>query len=403
VTPAKIVAATMMREHGETGVQTHINTVTEYLVSVGIPTEVVTPFSYLRPVATPVYAVRAAIDRLDGELSVWWYRYWHYLFLLGALRRRLPGEADDAVICTHCPVSALAALRARKSPCQRVFMVMHYDISQAEEWAIMGKISRTGGQYQSILRLESAVLPRLDGIVYVSEFMRDHTHRTIPATRAVPYIVMPNFLPSAPPPRGDEMGGDLISIGTLEPRKNQAYLLRVLAEAKRRGHEYSLTLVGDGQDRRGLGELAQSLGIARQVRFLGFQPKAARLLPGHRAYVHGALLESSPIALIEALSHGLPVFAGHVGGIPEMITEGVDGCFWPLDDPAGGARRVVELLEDPERYAELAAGATATFERRFHRGVLADRLVRFLTGRSDEPTARRGTSGPQEARLAGAS
>lgn len=375
-----VIAATVMREHGETGVQTHINVVTDYLRGQGRPAKVVTPFDYLFPVAAPVYAVRRAIDPRDGTFSVWWYRYWHYVFLKQALLRALRNEPDDVVICAHCPPSALAALRARGTRRRKVFMVMHYDISQAEEWAIRGKIERGGALYRSIQRLESTVLPRLDGIVYVSQFMRRVTLDTIPEAAGVPWIVMPNFLPPghAAPNGGEQVSGDLINIGTLEPRKNQSYLLRVLAEAKKLGKSYTLTLVGDGEHRTMLRELARTLGVEEQVRFMGFQPKAARFLPSHRAYVHSSILESSPIALIEALSCGKPLFAGQVGGIPEMFDDGIEGTFWPLDDPVEGARRLIALLEDPQRLEAMSRAARRKFEQAYSSDVLARRLVHFM-------------------------
>jgi glycosyltransferase involved in cell wall biosynthesis len=53
---------------------------------------------------------------------------------------------------------------------------------------------------------------------------------------------------------------------------------------------------------------------------------------GHQLYVHAALMESFPMTLIEALSHGLPLLAPAVGGIPEIFLDGQQGYFWPLDD-----------------------------------------------------------------------
>jgi glycosyltransferase involved in cell wall biosynthesis len=113
--------------------------------------------------------------------------------------------------------------------------------------------------------------------------------------------------------------GDLVSIGTLEPRKNQAYLLRVLAAINAQGRAYTLSLVGQGPDRKQLKDLARELGVAHQVRFLGYRGKAAHLLAGYRAYVHAATMENLSVTVIEALASELPVFAAPVGGIPEIF------------------------------------------------------------------------------------
>jgi glycosyltransferase involved in cell wall biosynthesis len=79
--------------------------------------------------------------------------------------------------------------------------------------------------------------------------------------------------------------------------------------------------------------------------------------------------------LIEALSFGRPVLAAAVGGIPEIITEGVEGCFWDLDNPEGGADILISLLEDPIRWQSMSDRARLTFQARFHPDVLADRWL----------------------------
>ena len=116
------------------------------------------------------------------------------------------------------------------------------------------------------------------------------------------------------------------------------------------------------------------------MQFLGFQGNAARLLSGHRAYVHSAVIENLPIVLIEALATGIPVLAAPVGGIPEVFTDGGEGFYWPLDDPAEGASRLIALLEDPARYAALADAAVQRFEQHFETSVVASRLLDFLRG-----------------------
>lgn len=78
------------------------------------------------------------------------------------------------------------------------------------------------------------MLPRLDGIVYVSEFMRRQVEERIPGARHIPAVVIPNAVPAVDRPRGPILG-DLVTVGALEARKNVGYLLEVLALAARRG------------------------------------------------------------------------------------------------------------------------------------------------------------------------
>jgi glycosyltransferase involved in cell wall biosynthesis len=372
-----IIFATLLREQGETGVQSHMRAFREYLTGRGREVRVLTPFANPRPLAYPVFAVRRVIDPLCGPLSIWWYRYWHYLFLRLALRREL-ADGRPKTVYAQCPLSARAALEARKGRDQRVIMAVHLNVSQAIEWAEKGKIRENGYFYKRIRELEQRVLPSLDGIVFVSRFMRNSLEREIPGIRGVAAAIVPNFAKAAPCFPGDKPEGDLVSIGTLEPRKNQGFLLKVVAAALRRGRRYSLTLIGDGVDRASLSALADALGIREQVRFSGYRADAAALLSGYRMYVHSATMENLPMALIEALAAGLPVAAAPVGGISEIFSDGMEGIYWRLDDPDAAAEALIRLLDDKQRYHAAAKAAVERFNSSFSVDRVAADLEDFL-------------------------
>jgi glycosyltransferase involved in cell wall biosynthesis len=377
----KIIIATIMREQGETGVQTHFNMLKEFVLERGVKACVITPFSFYQCLVIPVFALRKLIDILSGELSVWWYRYWHYFFLKQALKAELAEQAQKGipvVIYAQCPLSAKAALEARTTENQKVIMAVHFNISQADEWAYKGKIKIGSWVYNKIKTLENEVIPLIDAIVYISGFMKETIEKNISKSTKLKSIVSPNFIFTPKPLDSNNIEGDLISIGTLEYRKNQSYLLRVLSEAKKMGRSYSLTLIGEGPDRRTLEALAQSLDVARQVKFLGFQKNAAQFLYTHRLYVHSSLIDNLPIALIEALACKLPILAGAVGGIPEMFSDGVEGFYWSLDDPTAGAKKLIALMEDTETYIKMAEAAKARFSANFQSSVVANRLLSFL-------------------------
>ncbi len=381
----KIIIATIMREQGETGVQTYFNMLEKFMSEQGFEPCVITPFSFSQFFVIPVFAVRKIIDKLSGELSVWWYRYWHYIFLKQALIEELAEQAKTdipVVIYAQCPLSAKAALEARATENQKVIMAVHFNISQADEWVHKGKIKIGRWVYKGIKKLENEVIPMLDAIIYVSGFMKETIEKNIPKSTQIKSIVLPNFIFHPKRLDSTDIKGDLISIGTLESRKNQSYLLQVLAEAKKMGKCYSLTLIGEGSDRRALEALAQSLDVARQVKFLGFQKNAAQFLYTHRLYVHSALIDNLPIALIEALACKLPILAGAVGGIPEIFSDGVEGFYWSLDDPSAGAKKLIALMEDKETYNKMAEAAKARFFANFESSVVANRLLSFLYNQS---------------------
>lgn len=377
-----ILIATLMRPEGDTGVQTHFRAFMEFLVERGEVAEVVTPFSSPAWQVYPVFGVRKLVDRMNKVASVWWYRHWHRKFLELALRRRLAG-GQPCVIYAQCPPSAHAALAARVSPQQRVVMVTHFNVSQADEWAGKGAIAEGGSYFKIIRQFEARVLPQLDGLVFVSEFMRRELLARIPDIADVPYEVVPNFIRLPAETMGsEEFDADLITIGTLEARKNQRYALEVVAAAKQLGRRITLTLVGDGPDRERLLVLARDLGVAGEVRFAGYVPQAAALLSRHHACLHVANIENLPLTLIEALSRGLPVFAPAVGGVPEVFKNSVEGRFIPLDNAKDAAQMIIEWLDSPVAIERAGEAARARFIDRFEAGKVAARLQAFLTSAS---------------------
>ncbi|TDW94238.1 MULTISPECIES: glycosyltransferase family 4 protein [Kribbella] len=371
----EIVMTMLMRRNGGSGVQTHVRTVGQYLDAATRPTSVVNPFSSKDPLLPPVFGARFAIRLFSPQASVWWYRYWHAYYLERALAAHLSG-AGPAVVYAQCPVSAAVALRVRTT--QPVVMAAHFNLSQADEWAGKGDIDPSGTMFGAIRSFEEQVLTELDGIVYVSEFARSVLEERMPAIRNVPGIVIPNPVNIPLQGAGAAHTADLITVGAVEPRKNHRYLLEVLAAAARRGHRYTLSVVGDGPDRRALQGLAKALGLGDQVRFLGYQADPPSLMAGHRLYCHTATMENLPIALLEAMAGGLPVVAGAVGGIPEIVRPGQEGQFWPLDDAEAAAGVLIEVLEDPARLQAMSAAATVRAETEFSSEVVGKRLVSFL-------------------------
>ena len=374
----EVIVATIMRPEGETGVQTHFRAFLRWLAQEGKPASLVTPYDSPLWLVYPVFGLRMILHRLNKGLSVWWYRHWHALFLQRALRRTLR-DGHSCVVYAQCPLSAAAALRARASASQKVVMVVHFNVSQADEWAQKGMIDMTGAQARRMREFEAETLAALDGLVFVSAFMQSALSQRLPGIAAVPGAVIPNFIADpgmAAKPAAPE--ADLITIGTLEPRKNQAYALEIVAAAGRQGLPITLSLVGDGPDRAPLQTRAEQLGIADRVHFLGFRSDAALLMPVHRACLSVARMENLSLVLIEGLAHGLPVFAAEVGGNREVVDAGRSGSFIPLDTPDAAASILLAWLNDPARMAEAGRQARERFLELFETQAVAGRLHAFL-------------------------
>jgi glycosyltransferase involved in cell wall biosynthesis len=107
-----------------------------------------------------------------------------------------------------------------------------------------------------------------------------------------------------------------------QPYKGLDILLRAMAVCTQRGEEISLTLLGDGPQRRSLERLAAELGLAGSVHFKGWVPAGAAVqsfLDAADLFVLPSRVEGLPRALIEAMGRGLPCVSTSVGGIPELL------------------------------------------------------------------------------------
>jgi glycosyltransferase involved in cell wall biosynthesis len=116
-----------------------------------------------------------------------------------------------------------------------------------------------------------------------------------------------------------------------------------------------------------------------RVTLLGQQPFSALAALRRRAMISVicSRYENAPRALIEAMSLGCPIVAARVGGIPEIIRDGVDGLLHRGGDPEDLAAKLVALLADPARAAGLGHCAADRCEREFHPAAIASRMVDY--------------------------
>lgn len=392
----RLTIATILRPEGGTGVHTHMRQLRAYLSRSGVPPSLVTPYSWGGALSAPVFGARLALARLGPAAraaSVLWYYHWHEAFLRNALRKRL-ADAGEMVVYANDPRAARAALQARQGAHQKVVMAVHYHTSLADEWVDKRAIRRDGWVFNVIRDIERQVIPRVDGIVYVSDSAREGVAAWLPEADAVRTAVIPNFVDPVTTALPDTLFGDLVTVGGLERFKNHAYLLEVLVAARRMGRSYTLDVFGTGPMRRSLENACRDFGIEHQVRFRGFCPNVREYLPGFRAYVHTSVRESQSLAIIEAQAAGLPVIAGNVGGVRSLSDQNGGLRFWPLDDARRAATILIDLLDDDDARTSAGAASLARFSQTFNSDVVVPRLLSFLL--ADDmaaPVESRGSSG----------
>jgi len=110
---------------------------------------------------------------------------------------------------------------------------------------------------------------------------------------------------------------------------------------------------------------------------MGKQGHVERLLPLAHVLLLPSELESFGLAALEGMACGVPAVSTNVGGIPELITDGVDGYLEPVGDIAAQAARVLSLLTDASLYQRMSAAARQTAQTRFCSSLVIPRYEAY--------------------------
>ena len=133
-------------------------------------------------------------------------------------------------------------------------------------------------------------------------------------------------------------------VGRMTGVKDTGAVLEIVRGVRAQGVDAVLCMVGDGPDRERLEQQAHELGIARSCYFVGYQEDVAGYYRLFDAFLLPSVNEGTPVSAIEALASGTPVVANRVGGVPDVVRDGIDGF---LVDPGDGAvGRLAELAAD---------------------------------------------------------
>jgi L-malate glycosyltransferase len=204
-----------------------------------------------------------------------------------------------------------------------------------------------------------------DGITAISEFVKRRTEDFFGVR--CPIDVIRNFVNCEiyrPAPERRSKRKRLMHISNFRPVKRVLDCVRILAEV-RREVDAELLMVGDGPDRGPAETLARELGLDRHIDFVGKQDHVERLFPEAHVLLMPSELEAFGLVALEAMACGTPPVATNCGGVPELITPGLDGFLEPVGDVKAQGRRVVELLTDASMYARMSVAARHTAEARF--------------------------------------
>ena len=242
-------------------------------------------------------------------------------------------------------------------------------------------------------------IERSDAVTAPSEFLRAETALRIGVERQ-DLRVIPNFVdvtryrPRPGGPVASEWAhGEpiLVHASNFRPVKCVLDVVAIFA-AVNQVRPCRLVLVGDGPDRQRAESWVRERGLGERVCFLGRQEAFIELLQEAAVFLLPSASESFGLAALEAMACGVPVVASRVGGVPEVIEDGVSGLLEPAGDVEAHSRAVLRLLQTPELARRIGDGARARVLERFRSEPALDayeavyRAISSLSAPSPRPT-----------------
>lgn len=186
-------------------------------------------------------------------------------------------------------------------------------------------------------------------------------------------VIVPEHLPEGADLRHEfgipEAARIVVAAGRLSVEKGQDILIRAIAILRDEEPPVHVVLVGAGSQHGSLVTLAQKLGVSDRVHFGGFRNDVLACLAAADLVVNPSHTEGMPNVVLEAMSIGAPVLATAVGGVPEILEDGVTGWLVPPGSPGKMAEVIRNVLRSSHwrgeagRAARLAVTSRYTFQR----------------------------------------
>jgi len=212
------------------------------------------------------------------------------------------------------------------------------------------------GNDRSYLPITRFSIEESDGVTAISNYLRDRTIRDFDIKR--PIEVIPNFVncdlymrcPDQSARERWAKNGEpiLMHLSNFRPVKRITDVVEIFARVRAK-IPAKLVMMGDGPDRGSAEFLVRKKGLSKDVFFLGKQDRVQEKLGLADLFLLPSEEESFGLAALEAMACEVPVVASDVGGVPEVVTPGVDGYLIPPHDIEAGAKYALEILTLPDR------------------------------------------------------
>jgi glycosyltransferase involved in cell wall biosynthesis len=271
----------------------------------------------------------------------------------------------------------------------RSWVLIYRNIGNPQDW-VQG--------WQRYFFYQKLVLPKLDGIVGVSQTTLQNLLNFYHISSSVTYIPTGVSVPVIQIPRAVSISSlvptisreeirqkiqtsleapVLLSVGSLTSEKRLDRLIRVVSQVRSHLPALQVWLVGDGPLRPALEQQVKAAGLVDVIHFLGVQVDVGLYMNAADLFLLTSDTEGIPGVVLEAGLLGLPAVATRVGGLPECVIEGETGLLMDSHDEAGFAQAILRLLRNSQQRIEMGAKAREWVRANFLMDKIARQYIDF--------------------------
>jgi N-acetyl-alpha-D-glucosaminyl L-malate synthase BshA len=314
---------------------------------------------YERPVAIQGVDQEGVHVHMVNVVEYPLFKYPPYTVALGSTMAKVSEQQKLDVMNVHYAIPhATAAFLAREITGVPYIVTLH------------GSDVTILGSDPSYMAVNTYSINRADAVTAVSGFMQREAYERLAIKNEI--RVIPNFvdpdLYSPAPCEAMERGPEEIVIthvSNFRPVKRIQDLVYAMRMVVKEAPSTRLTLVGDGPDRHSIEKLIEQLHLGRSVTLTGFRNDVANIFRCSDVGVLCSETESAPLTLLEGMSCGIPMVATSVGGIPEIVQDGVNGLLVPPKQPEELAEAILKLVKNGKLRGKLGAAARGTILERY--------------------------------------
>jgi N-acetyl-alpha-D-glucosaminyl L-malate synthase BshA len=230
------------------------------------------------------------------------------------------------------------------------------------------------GLDRSYLPITRFGITESDGVTAISSYLRDRTREAFDIQSEIEvirnfvncdvYVRNPDLVAEMRPRYAAPNEKLIVHLSNFRPVKRVTDVVEVFARIAKEVPS-RLMLIGDGPDRSAAEYLAMRHGVQDLIHFLGKQDNVNELLPLADLMIMPSEMESFGLAALEAMACGVPAIATRVGGVSELIDDGINGRLFEVGDVEGMATAAIALLKDRIDLSTMAHAARRTAQDRF--------------------------------------